>query len=223
MGDFLQAIELQSKSIVILEKILGFDNPSVAYGYSNLGLYYHSCHYYTKGFEYMNKSLMILEVVCGDNHPDITSIYLNLGMMYQDVQNFPAAIDCFMDALYRNIALYGNEHIQVASCYQAIAHGYYLSHDYRMALDFQEKSHLIIKKLMPEDSQYVKQSQAQLNQFMSLSIQSEKAKAIEKGGSGVRNIGENKPKMTEKEKQEMINRQRLEAYLKKMKEGGTNP
>lgn len=72
--------------------------------------------------------------------------------MYQDVEDYNAAIDCFMDSLYRNISLYGEDHIQVASSYQAIAHAYNLKQDFRMALDNQEKSHLILKKLMPDDS-----------------------------------------------------------------------
>ena len=125
-GDFLQAIELQTKSIIIQEKLLGYDSPVVAYSYSNLGLYYHTCHFYSKGFEYMHKAINILKVVAGDNHPDISSISLNLGLMYQDVENYHAAIDCFTDSLYRNIALYGDDHIQVASSNQAIAHAYYL-------------------------------------------------------------------------------------------------
>ena len=41
--DCVQAIKLQSKAIVIQEKVLGFDDPTVAYSYSNLGLYYHTC------------------------------------------------------------------------------------------------------------------------------------------------------------------------------------
>jgi len=119
----------------------------------------------------MHRSLKILEVVCGSNHPDISSIYLNLGMMYQDVENYNAAIDCYMDSLFRNLALYGENHYQVASCYQAIAHAHYLKEDFRLALDNQEKSHLILKNILPADSEYVAQSQKQLNQFMHLSVQ----------------------------------------------------
>lgn len=57
-----------------------------------------------------------------------------------------------MDSLYRNISLYGEEHIQVAQSYQAIAYAYYQMQDFRMALDNQEKSHLMLTKLMPADS-----------------------------------------------------------------------
>lgn len=124
----------------------------MAYSYSNLGLYYHTCQYFSKGFECMHKSLSILKIVCGYNHPDISSIYLNLGLMYQDVENYGAAIDCYTDSLYRNLGLYGEDHIQVASCYQAIAHAHYLNEQFKKALEHQEKSHVIIKKLMPEDS-----------------------------------------------------------------------
>lgn len=172
----------------------------------------------------MHKAINILKVVAGDNHPDISSISLNLGLMYQDVENFHAAIDCFTDSLYRNIALYGEDHIQVASSNQAIAHAYYLLHDFRMALDYQVKSHLIIKKLMPEDSQYVIQSQKQLNQFMALSVQVEKNKQFEKGGQ--REIGQNKPRLTEQQKEEIQKRQRIEQYLKRIsaqQEGGQQP
>ena len=91
--------------------------------------------------------------------------------MYQDVENYNAAIDCYMDSLFRNLALYGENHYQVASCYQAIAHAHYLKEDFRLALDNQEKSHLILKNILPADSEYVAQSQKQLNQFMHLSVQ----------------------------------------------------
>mmetsp|Transcript_5854 Transcript_5854/g.9994 ORF Transcript_5854/g.9994 Transcript_5854/m.9994 type:complete len:181 (+) Transcript_5854:1134-1676(+) len=156
MGDNLQAIELLTKSIIIQEKILGYDSPTVAYSYSNLGLYYHTCQYFSKGFECMHRSLQILQAACGHNHPDISSIFLNLGLMYQDVENYHAAIDCFMDSLSRNVQLFGESHLQVAQCYQAIAHAYYLQKDFRMALDYQEKTHEMYKKLLPEDSQVLK-------------------------------------------------------------------
>lgn len=99
LGDNLQAIELLTKCLIIQEKILGYDSPVVAYSYSNLGLYYHTCQYFSKGFEYMQRSLRILQISCGDNHPDIASIYLNLGLMYQDAENFQPAIDCFLESL----------------------------------------------------------------------------------------------------------------------------
>jgi len=86
-GDYLQAIELQTKCIVLQERLLGLDSPSVAFSYNTLAMYYHSCGYFSKGFEYMYRSLHILKMCCGDNHPEISSTYLNLGLMYQEIDN----------------------------------------------------------------------------------------------------------------------------------------
>ena len=76
-----------------------------------------------------------------------------------------------------------------------------------MALNYQEKSHEMIKTLIPEDSQYVRQSEQQLHQYMHQSVMQEKQKNFEKNsqgiGSGKRAIGENKPKMTELDKTEL--------------------
>lgn len=58
--DCLQAIELQSKAIIIEEKVLGFDDPTLAYSYSNLALYYHACGHMQKSFQLMNRSIRIL-------------------------------------------------------------------------------------------------------------------------------------------------------------------
>jgi protein TIF31 len=144
----------------------------------------------------MYRSLNILKIVCGENHPDISSIYLNLGLMYQDFENFQAAIDCFLESLYRNISLFGENHIQVASCYQAIAHAYFQLMDYRKALDNQEKAHKILTKILPADDQYIKNSLAQMEQFVKLSVYVEKVKNAEKSS---RPIGSNKTAAPQKQ------------------------
>jgi tetratricopeptide (TPR) repeat protein len=94
-----------------------------------------------------------------------------------------------MESLYRYINLFGENHIQVASCYQAIAHAYFQLNDFRKALDNQERAHKIITQILPADDQYVKNSQAQMEQFMKLSVYVEKMKAQEKNS---RQIGSNK-------------------------------
>lgn len=60
-----------------------------------------------------------------------------------------------------------------------------------MALDYQEKHHELLKKLVPADSPYLSHSEKQLRQFKELSIRQEKAKQAEKAGQ--RAIGSNKP------------------------------
>ena len=78
-----------------------------------------------------------------------------MGLMYQDAEKFDEGIACFKDALYRNMELYGEVHLQVSTCYQAIAHAYYMMSNFRMALEYQEKSHAILKQLVPADSEFM--------------------------------------------------------------------
>ena len=159
-----------------------------------------------------------MQVVSGDEHPDTTSVILNLGLMYQDCDQFGAAIECFTDSLYRNIALYGNTHFQVVQCYQAIAHAYYLQENFRMALEFQEKNHELLKQLVPADSQYLLHSEQQLNNFIELSVQQEKAKQAEKAGQ--RSIGSNKAaKISQKQKKLLEEQQRFELQQRETKQG----
>jgi tetratricopeptide (TPR) repeat protein len=122
----------------------------------------------------MMKSLNILQNCAGYNHPDISNIYMNLGMMYQDADMLEDSIQCYKETLTRKILLFGESHLQVASCHQAIAHAYYMMEDFKNALDNQEKSHLIAKQLMPEDSEFLLNSKNQLNKFMQLSLAKEK-------------------------------------------------
>lgn len=181
LGDLLTAVELMTKSIIIKEKVLGFDHPQVAYSYSNLGLYYHTAKYFRKGFECMMKSLNILQNCAGYNHPDISNIFMNLGMMYQDADKLDESLECYLETLKRKILLHGESHLNISSTHQAIAHVHYVMEDFKNALVHQEKSHLIAKALLPEESEYIINSKNTLNKYMQLSIAKEKMKASDKG------------------------------------------
>jgi len=71
---------------------MGLDAPIVAFSYSTLGMYYHSCGYFSRAFDYMHRALNILQLSCGDQHPEISSVYANLAIMYQETENNSAAI-----------------------------------------------------------------------------------------------------------------------------------
>jgi len=94
-GDFLQAIELQTKAIVLQERLLGIDHPTVGHSYATLAIYYHNCGYFTKGFEYLHRALNILQSSVGDYHPEIASIYLKMGIIYQEIDNMEASLEAY--------------------------------------------------------------------------------------------------------------------------------
>lgn len=177
-GDYNQAVQLQTKCVILTEKLFGKVHAQTAQAYASLAQITTIANY-TKSFEYMNRALYIYELVCGDYHPEISATYLSLGFMYLEINDIQSAVKCFDQALSRNTAMYGEEHIQVANCYQIIASAHQNSEDFRQALEYQEKSHKILTKLFKEDDTIVKNSLATIDQFTKLSVQKEMVKKIE--------------------------------------------
>lgn len=62
--------------------------------------------------------------------------------------------------------MYGKNHIQTAISYSSLAQLSYASSDFKAAVMNQEKSHKIYKKLLPEDSELLKDSFKQLNHYL---------------------------------------------------------
>lgn len=79
-GDYSQAVQLQTKCVILSEKIFGKIHAQTAQAYANLAQITTIANY-TKAFTYMNRALYIYSIICGDNHPEIASAYLSLGFM----------------------------------------------------------------------------------------------------------------------------------------------
>ena len=190
-GDFLQAIELQTKAIVLQERLLGVDHPQVGHSYSTLSMYYHNVGYFTKGFEYLHRALDILKNSIGEYHPEIAGIYTKMGMVYQEIDKLDAALEAYVLHLDQSRHMFGEEHIQTASSYQAIALCQYRRQDFRKALESQEQAHNILKKLLQDEGNpIIAASKQQLDLYFKLSVQLEKQKQVI-----TRAIGENKQKV----------------------------
>jgi len=58
-----------------------------------------------------------------------------------------------------------------------------------------------------------------MHQFLTLSVQNDRQKKMEQVSASGRAIGDNKAKLTEKEKDELAKRQRFEQYLRRLGEG----
>ncbi|CAI2365697.1 unnamed protein product [Moneuplotes crassus] len=208
-GDYNQAVQLQTKCVILSEKLFGKIHTRTAQAYSSLANIT-TISNYTKAFEYMKRALYIHEMVCGDNHPEISSTYSSLGFMYLEIDDSQSALDCFRQSLYRNIAMYGEEHVQVANCYQIIASAYQNHEQFRQALEYQEKSHNILVRLYGENDPIVKNSLSSIDQYTKLSVQKEIIKKVEQRNQ--RPLGMNK-KPKQGKKQDMKNSINLAQWL----------
>lgn len=62
--------------------------------------------------------------------------------------------------------MYGKNHLQTAIALSSLAQLGYAARDFKIAVTSQEKSHNIYKKLLPEDSDVIKDSFKQLNHYL---------------------------------------------------------
>lgn len=176
LGDFLQAIELQTRVIILLERLHGNDDPRVAHQYLTLSMYYHSCGYFKQSFAHMYRCLDILQVVAGDCHPEIPSINANLGLMFEEVEQFRESIDAYQLCLQQLIGLYGKDSIQVAGSYQALAQAYSRQHDFKKAFNKQETALRILQKSLPADSPLLLSARKHLDFYLQQSVNAERQK-----------------------------------------------
>lgn len=179
-GDVSQAVQMQSKCVLLNEQLYGHIHPHTASSYFSLALYSHTVGNAKKAFEQMHRALYILHMICGGPHPEISSIYTNLGLMYSEIEHHSQAIESFNQALEINKSLFGEDHIQVAYSFQSIASAYSGVQDYRKALEYQQQSHQIVQKHYKKGDPLFEQSHLQLNDFLKLSVIKEKAKTVDK-------------------------------------------
>ena len=71
---------------------------------------------------------------------------------------------------------------QVSNCYQLIASAYQRIEHYRKALEYQQKSHMLLSKVYKEDDLILKQSLAAIDQYTNLSVHKEMTKKNDKQG-----------------------------------------
>jgi tetratricopeptide (TPR) repeat protein len=129
-----------------------------------------------------------MQTVCGEYHPEIASLYLNLGMMYQEVENHEAAVDALIQYANQTTYMFGENHIQTAQSNSALAQAYYRVQEFRKALQVQTKAYNVFKAILPEDNPYLKNAKDNLDIFLQLSVQFERAKTEKARTIGINNV-----------------------------------
>ncbi len=118
LGNYAQALEMQEKSLSLLQGSLGSNHLQVAQCYHNLG----DLHYRQGRFDHSEscyqKSLEIRKVILGDSiisgHPDIASSLGALAFLYTTLGKYKISKDYFQRALTMLESIFPPEHPDVA-------------------------------------------------------------------------------------------------------------
>ena len=93
------ALSYYSKSLAIMQQVLGENHKDTAATYNNIGLIYLDQCDYDLALKYHSKALAIRQQVLGEKHPDTAMSYNNIGLAYDCKGDFGIALGYYNTAL----------------------------------------------------------------------------------------------------------------------------
>ena len=150
-GEYKKAEELYKKALLVREKILGEEHPSIATSYNNLAGVYDSQGKYKEAEELYKKALLIREKILGNEHPDTANIYNNLALLYNSQGKYKEAEELYNKALLINEKVLGKGHPDTATSYNNLAGVYDSQGKYKEAEELYKKALLITENVLGEE------------------------------------------------------------------------
>jgi len=167
-GDFAQALGLQHKSVIILERVLGFDHPLVAQGYGTFAFQYQALGKLERGVTHLLRAIQLFTLNSGEIAPEIVPLLFSLSVFYRELRQHAGAIDVLNRVLQLCLVLYGEQHINVAECYTVLANEYRHLGDTQRAVQLQAMALDIYKLRLPAADKKVEEAEKFLEQLRQL-------------------------------------------------------
>ncbi len=118
---YAEAEPLYERSLIILEKTLGDEHPTVAAALNNLATLYSDQRRLAEAELLYERSFKILEKALGDEHPDVANALNNLAILYRDQGRVAEAEPLYERSLKIREKALGKEHPAVAASLNNLA------------------------------------------------------------------------------------------------------
>ncbi len=158
MGSLDQALAYQLKAIVIWDKVLSADHPSLATSYNNVSLIYRDMGKLDQALDYSLKSLTIREKILSADHPSLATSYNNVALIYKDMGSLDQALAYQLKALEIDEKILSQSHPSLATSYNNVSLIYRDMGQLAQALAFQLKAVEMREKILSHDHPSLAQS-----------------------------------------------------------------
>lgn len=146
-----QAISYHKRALSIWFQIFGEYHPRVTRSLIDLGKVYASSGDHREAIQLFEQALAVQNKVYGGQHIEIAETLHSLGVTYYLKSNeVKQAIECHEKALVIRRKFYGEEHYKVALSLNKLAELYHISGKNQQAVDYFEKTIVILKKTNTE-------------------------------------------------------------------------
>jgi CHAT domain-containing protein/Flp pilus assembly protein TadD len=150
-GRYSEAISLAQRTLTIVEKALGPDNPDVATALNNLADLYRAQGRYPDAETLYKRSLAIREKALGPNHPNVALSLNNLAGLYLNQGRYADVEPLFTRSLNIREKALGPDHPDVAQSLNNLAGLYYSQGRYSDAEPLYKRSLAIREKVLGPD------------------------------------------------------------------------
>ncbi|CAF1509220.1 unnamed protein product, partial [Adineta ricciae] len=112
----------------------------------NLALIYSQQEQYEEELEHYEQALKLRTQQLPSQHLQLASLHNNIGIAYSDMHDYDNSLSNLKTALEIRLKLLSDSHIDVARSYANIGTVYSKTQEFRMALDYFTKAHLLLEK-----------------------------------------------------------------------------
>ena len=149
--DYAKALAHLQRSLLIREKVYGYEHPDYAASLYNIASCYRDLGDYSKALEYFQQCLAICGKVYGTEHPSYAVSLNDIGMCCAYLSDYVRALEFFQQSLAIKEKVYGREHSSYAASLDNIGVVYRELGDYVKALECQQQSLAILEKVLGKE------------------------------------------------------------------------
>lgn len=165
-GHMKKAIKYQHQAVLIYERVLGLDHPTVGNSYINLSCYYQTAKKFSRCLKMYQHALQIFMMNYGELCPEVVFILVSLGIMYGDASAHETSIGILSHVVGMCLALYGEKSLYVAEYSHILATEYKIIKEFNAAQQWELKALEIMKSTLPSDDKRIKDCESCVEDIM---------------------------------------------------------
>nr|XP_033812412.1 clustered mitochondria protein homolog isoform X2 [Geotrypetes seraphini] len=158
LGDIAAALDIQQKTVIMAERILGFDHANAIQEYVLLALYCFANGHLPVSLKLLYRARYLMLLIAGEDHPTMAILDSNIGVVLQAVLEWDLAMRFLEKALETSIKYHGTRSLQVALSHHLIALVYTSKANFRSAMQHEKETYTIYKALLGDSHERTKET-----------------------------------------------------------------
>lgn len=164
LGDIVEALDIQQKTVIMTERMLGYDHANTIQEYVLLALYCFANGQLPVSLKLLYRARYLMLLITGEDHPTMAILDNSIGVVLQAVLECDLAMRFLEKALETSTKFHGSRSLQVALSHHLIALVYTSKAEFRSAMQHEKETYTVYKALLGDSHERTKESSNFLKQ-----------------------------------------------------------